>query len=91
MLDDSELLIRLFRRRTSLSMVRIGRIILCRQQTLDVAVFVNGLTVFVSVLVSLQDNWLVAYLAGDFLWRATGHKATPRRETAFHGVYTCVR
>ena len=73
-------------------MVRIGRIILCRQQTLDVAVLVNGLTVFVSMLfVSLQDNWLVAYLAGHLLRRATGHKATPRRETAFHRVYTCVR
>ena len=91
MLDDPELLIQLFRRRTSLSMVWIGRIILCRQQTLDVAVLVNGFTVFVSALVSLQDDWLVAYLAGDFLRRATGHKATPRRETAFHRVYTCVR
>jgi eukaryotic-like serine/threonine-protein kinase len=30
-------------------------------------------------------------LADDFLRRATGHEATPHRETAFHRVYTCVR
>jgi hypothetical protein len=66
---------------TSPSVVRIRRIILSRHQTLDVAVLVNGLTVFVCVLVSLQDNRLVAYSAGDFLRRATSHSATPRRGT----------
>ena len=89
MFDDPELLIQLFRRRTSLSMVWIGRIILCRQQTLDVAVLVNGFTVFVSALVSLQDNWLVAYLAGDFLRRATGHKAPGWKQRSIESTPVC--